>query len=154
MQGYDVIDVEEMPHLYVSRSVNASELDMAMMSAFETVWKFMVSHGVGSAGGAFALFLEKPTNVLNFRAGFLVQERDMGIASGDILAGVTPKGRAIHQIHHGSYDGLQRAYDRMLDYCKEQGLKPIAPSWQIYRNDPAVVLEEQLITDCYQALRA
>jgi effector-binding domain-containing protein len=154
MQGYDIIDVEEMPHLYVSQSVNASELDMAVMSAFETVWKHMVSHGVGSAGGAFTLFLNRPTNIVNFRAGFLVDEHDMGIASGDIMAGVTPTGQAIHQIHHGSYDGLPVAHDRMLDYCKEQGLRPIAPSWQIYRNDPAVVLEEQLVTDCYQALKA
>lgn len=153
MQGYEIGETRGVPYLYVAVEVPFAEVDLAILTAFDTVWEFMTQHGVHPAGGTITLFTRRPKNIAVFHAGYLVKKRDMDVAEGEVQAGFTPEGPSAHYVHHGSYNGLNAAYTRMLEYCRGQGLSPTMPSWQIYRNDPSIVLEEQLITDCYQALK-
>ena len=154
MVDFKLIDVTETPYLYVERTttMDPGEIAQAMGSAFGEVWAFMEKHGVPPAGGALSVYYDYSEGRMDFRAGFTVSRNDMAAADGSVKADVTPAGKVLHFTHHGSYDGLRAAYDEMMTHMAAEGLAYAPPTWEVYRNSPDEVHEEQLITECYQAL--
>lgn len=45
--------------------------------------------------------------------GFPVSPHDLAKASGNVLAGKSPDGRALRLLHIGAYSGLNAAYRRL-----------------------------------------
>jgi len=154
MPDFKLITVTAVPYLYVERStgMDPGEIAQAMGSAFGEVWAFMERHGVPPAGGALSVYAEYAEDRMDFRAGFTIRERDMGVAEGPVKADITPAGRVLHFTHRGSYDTLRDDYAEMMSYMAAEGLNYAAPTWEIYLNSPDEVHEEQLLTECYQAL--
>ncbi len=152
MTELKVQTVEETPYLYVERQSSKADIAAAMGGAFGEVWGFMEQHGVAPAGGALSVYYDYSPGVMKFRAGFIISHADMGAAQGSVLADVTPAGQVLYFVHRGPYSGLEEAYGKMFSYTKEHGLSFIAPTWEIYLNDPSTVPEEQLLTECFQAL--
>jgi len=87
-----------------------------------------------------------------FRAGFVIRRKDEGVADDTVKADVTPGGEVLHFTHRGSYATLRDDYDAMMAYMEAEGLAYAPPTWEIYLNGPDEVHEEQLLTECYQAL--
>jgi effector-binding domain-containing protein len=154
MHGYQIRNVSERPYLYTLVTTSRADMDMAIMAGFDKVWRHMSTHGIAHAGGNLTVFTSRTTEELNIRTGCLIAESDMHAVGHGVRAAKTPGGSAVYHLHHGSYNNLPKAYGRMLEYCRENGMRPTMPSWQIYKNDPSDVLEEQLITDCYQSLHS
>lgn len=162
MQRFNIIDVTPAPYLYIDRTARVDgrtdgrmageEIGKAMHSGLGEVWGFMEHHGVPPAGNALAVYDDNDEGVMPFRVGFIVAPHDMEAAQGAVKAAMTPGGRALHFTHTGSHMGLRHAYEDMMGYMAAEGLHPVAPTWEIYLNDPNDVHEEQLLTECYQAL--
>ncbi|PKL55012.1 MAG: MerR family transcriptional regulator, partial [Methanomicrobiales archaeon HGW-Methanomicrobiales-6] len=58
-----------------------------------------------------------------------------------------PSGRFLSVLHTGPYPGVGKAYERLFAYMGEHGLAPAGPSRELYLNDPAEVLEDELLTE-------
>jgi effector-binding domain-containing protein len=155
MADFELVDVEEMPYLYVERTckMDPSEIGPAMGSGLGEVWGFMESHGIAPAGGALAVYHAYDPNVMTFRCGFIVNRADMDAATCAVKADVTPGGRVVHGRHKGSYSGIRGAYGEMHGFVTAAGLGFAAPTWEVYRNSPDEVAEDALLTDLYQALQ-
>lgn len=154
MPTFELIDVSETPYLYVERRSSMAPADVgnAMASAFGEVWGFMQKHGVPPAGGALSVYVDYSEAVLAFRAGFIIGPDDMAAAEGAVKADVTPGARVLHFTLVGSYEGLRPAYEEMMAHLEAEGLHYTSPTWEFYMNDPNEVPEDQLVTECFQAL--
>jgi len=153
MQRFKITDVTQTPYLYVERTtrMDGEEIGKALETGFGEVWEFMEQHGVPPAGNALTVYYDHEEGVMPLRVGFIVAPRDMEAAQGAVKAAMTPGGRALHFTHTGSYTGLRPAYEDMMSYMEAEGLQFVAPTWEIYLNDPNEVHEDQLLTECYQA---
>jgi effector-binding domain-containing protein len=60
-----------------------------------------------------------------------------------ILAG----GRAVSVIHLGAYHKVGEAWGKVFKYIQENGLRPCGPGRELYLNDPAMVNENELLTE-------
>jgi len=154
MPAFKLITVTEMPYLYTERrtTMDPGEIAAAMGSAFGEVWAFMQQHGVPPAGPALAVYAEYCDGEMPFRAGFAIARGDMSAASGTIKADATPAGEVLHFTHRGSYATLRDDWEAMMRHMEAEGLRYAAPTWEVYLNSPDEVHEEQLLTECYQAL--
>jgi hypothetical protein len=56
------------------------------------------------------------------------------------------EGRSVQMLHVGSYDAEQVTIDRMLEFARQQGLKPRGRHHEIYLSDPRRVPPERLRT--------
>lgn len=154
MADFEIITATATPYLYVERTatMGGPEIAEAMGSAFMEVYEFMTAQGIVSTQGAIAVYDDYTPGPSTFRAGFIVGKPDLNKASGAVKAAETPAGRAVHTTHLGEYSGLQNTYGQMFGFVKNAGADFIAPTWEIYVNDPSQVAPEELITECYQAL--
>ena len=154
MPDFKIIDVPETAYLYVERATSMApeEISAAMGSAFGEVWGFMQRHGVAPAGGALSVYLDYNEAMMAFRAGFVIAPADMAAAQGAVKADVTPAGKVLHFTHKGSYATLRNDYDAMMAHMAAEKLAYAPPTWEVYLNSPDQVHEEQLLTECYQAL--
>lgn len=154
MRKFAIVDVSQTPYLYVERtaSMDGDEIGRAMRSGSAEVWAFMEKHGVPPAGKGVSVYPDLSQGQMRFRVGFAVAPHDMTAAQDPVKADVTPAGQAVHFTHHGSYAGLRQAYQEMMTYLEAEGLRQVPPRWEVYLNDPNEVHEEQLLTECYQAL--
>jgi AraC family transcriptional regulator len=123
-----------------------------METALGEVWAFMERHGVSPAGGALSVYHDYSEGQMAFRAGFTIAQDDMAAADGAVKADTTPGGKVLHFTHLGSYATLRDDYDAMMKHMEAEGLAFAPPTWEIYLNSPDDVHEEQLLTECYQAL--
>lgn len=155
MTDFTVIETTESPYLYVERSasMDPAEIGPAMGSAFGEVWAFMQKHGVAPAGPALAVYTSYAPDKMDFRAGFFIAPEDMAAAESPVMADVTPAGRAVKGTHHGSYATIRDSYGEMHAFTTAEGLDFIAPTWEVYLNDPSTTPEDQLLTEMYQAIK-
>ncbi|MGH1369054.1 MAG: GyrI-like domain-containing protein [Maritimibacter sp.] len=154
MADFEIIASPETTYLYVERtaSMGGADIAEAMGSAFMEVFEFMTQAGIVSTQGAIAVYDDYTPGPSKFRAGFIIQDADASKATGAVMAGKTPKGRAVHTTHFGAYSGMQKTYGEMHGFVKNAGVDFIAPTWEVYVNDPSQVAEDDLITECYQAI--
>jgi effector-binding domain-containing protein len=58
-----------------------------------------------------------------------------------------PAGKAISAIHCGAYHKVGETWGKVFQYIQENGLRPNAAGRELYLNNPAVVSEDELITE-------
>ncbi|MCR9138462.1 MAG: GyrI-like domain-containing protein [Alphaproteobacteria bacterium] len=150
MLNFEMTDVEELPYLYVERScsMDPSDISAAMGGAFDDVISFMQDRQI-TPGAALSVYTTYDPEVMSFRAGFSVSPEDAAKADAGIMAAATPAGRVLTFTHIGPYSELRKSYGKMMGHMDTKGLKPVAPSWEIYVNDPATTPPDKLETRAF-----
>ncbi len=154
MTTFEIVEVEEIPYLFVDRSTTRDPADIAraMGSAFTEVWAFLQAKHIVPAGGALSVYYGYDAEQMEFRAGFTIGRSDLARAAGAVKGDVTPGGRVIHGTHRGPYAGIRESYSDMRTFVAAQGGQWKAPTWEIYLNSPDQVPENELLTELYQAI--
>lgn len=154
MPNFEIIEVSELPYLYVEHtsSMDPADISKGMGLAFNEVWQHMQASSIKPAGPGLSVYYSHDPKTLTFRAGFCVAPDDMAKINGNVKADVIPSGRALHHTHMGPYATLRDDYELMMAYMKENNLEMRIPSWELYINDPGQTPEAELITECYTAL--
>lgn len=153
MLKFEMTDVEEMPYLYEERScsMDPSDISAAMGETFQSVFGFIGRKQITPAA-ALSVYHTYDPEKMTFRAGFSVSSEDAAKADGAVKAATTPAGRVLTFTHVGPYAELRNSYAKMMAYMDANGLKPGAPSWEVYVNDPATTPPEKLETKVYVSL--
>lgn len=154
MAQFDIIEAEERPYFYAERrsAMGEAEMGAKMGSAFAEVYAHMQANGVAPEGPALAIYHEYAPGEVTWRAGFFISRADMDKASDAVKADVTPSGRVVMGLHEGSYDGLRDSYGQMHGFVQDKALTFVAPTWEVYLNDPSQVAPDALLTELYQAV--
>lgn len=150
MLKFEMTDVDEMPYLYEERScsMDPSDISAAMGETFQSVIGFMGGKQI-APGAALSVYTTYDPETMTFRAGFSVSPDDAAKAEGAVKAATTPAGRVLTFTHVGPYAELRNSYAKMMTYMDSNGMKPAAPSWEIYVNDPATTPSDKLETKVF-----
>ncbi|RBI83606.1 hypothetical protein DRV85_14750 [Rhodosalinus halophilus] len=154
MPDYDVTEAVPRPYLYVERScgMDPSEISAAMGSAFGEVMGVMQREGIAPAGPPLSVYYDYDPARLSFRAGVFVSEEDAARPAEGVSSDRTPGGKALHFTHVGPYATLRDDYGEMMAWVERQGLTLVAPTWEVYVDDPETVPEAELRTEVWSAL--
>ncbi|MBV9875200.1 MAG: GyrI-like domain-containing protein [Verrucomicrobia bacterium] len=147
-----IVERGEQPYVAVKSVVSMKEIGEAAGQFLGEIFGWAAGHGLAPAGAPFFKY-----NVIDMERGL---EIEFGIpmaspVKGDdrVLAGVLPAGRYASLVCQGPYEQLREANGALLDWIKEQGLKPDVTEssegdrfgcrLEIYLTDPAVEKDPQ-----------
>lgn len=130
----EVVDAVETTVAVIRGVVDVSELTQFFDRSFSALAAEIAKQGIEIVGPAFARYHGPPATTADLEVGFPT-DRPVS-ASGDITASVLPGGRVARAVHHGSYDQLGQAWERLQQWIAQQGLTPSDDLWEVYVTEP------------------
>jgi len=103
------------------------ELPNAWPAMLEEVYECLEELGVGKAGRNVMLYKD---DIPNLEVG--VEVSASLTPRGRVTPSVLPGGHVATTVHRGSYQGLSRAHQAVLDWCRANGVKVAGPRWEVY----------------------
>jgi effector-binding domain-containing protein len=134
MAEMELVTLDEQPTAVIKAQIATNEMVAFFDRAFGAVLDALSARGVAPVGAPFALYHGMPTDVVDLEAGFPVAATFE--ATGDVVAGLLPGGRAVQAIHRGSYESLPETYTEVRQRLSEEGLEPGPVAWECYLTDP------------------
>ena len=103
-------------------------------SAFRTLHRQLEGQHLAPGGPAFAWFLSPPGDTTDVQVGHEIDLSFVPAAPVDTLQ--LPGGQAAQLVHEGSYDGLGPAWQRLVEWVREQGLDADGGMLEEYLTEP------------------
>ncbi len=97
-------------------------------------------------GPGYAVYVGDPHDTFDLTLGFPV-DAPVEDTEGDVENGYFPSGRALIMSHIGGFDGLQSAWEALMEVHDANGGGDPRAVIEIYVNDPSVTPPEDLRTD-------
>lgn len=99
---------------------------------------------------AIGYYLGPPGETVDLEVGFTVETPVD--AEGEVTASSLPGGDIARLTHHGSYDGLPAAYERLGAWVGRLGRRPAGQMWEVYVTEPSDADPSSMRTDLYWRL--
>ena len=131
----ELVDLDEATTAVIADVVAASDLPAFFDRSFTTLPAVLAAQGVTPVGPAFALHRRPMADTADLEVGFPT-DRPV-TAEGDVRPGSLPAGRAARLVHHGAFDGLPGAWERLAAWIADQGLSPGQRMWEVYVTEPS-----------------
>lgn len=147
-------NVTEQPMLFVAATASMTEIRTVMQRSFATLGQFFAKHGIKPLGPPLAIYHDWSTNQTAVDIGFPVSAPDAAKAAGTVLQGTTPSGPALKVVYTGAYDDLPSTYAALDAAMKQAHIPASARMWEVYKGDPAVTPEAELVTEIYTSVSA
>lgn len=130
--------VEAVQAATVRVTCAADKVSATLAAIFPEVGGVIQAQGAEMAGPPFSRYhtIDVAANTVDLEAGMPLKAPIT--ASGRVKAGELPAGKAAMTWHTGSYHELQKSYDRLGAWMKQQGLKARGGFWEIYWTDPGL----------------
>lgn len=129
-----VVDVVEQPTAGVRGSVPMAELSEFFARAFHDTTAALEAQGVHPVGPPYGRYRGAPGAVVDVEAGFPVAAPVA--ATGTVVPGRLPGGRAVQTVHVGPYDTMARTYAEIEAFVADHDLARSATVWETYLSDP------------------
>jgi effector-binding domain-containing protein len=113
--------------------------------AYDDLIRYLDEIGEGPAGPPFVQYFNMDMAALDLEAGLPVLRPLPG--EGYVEAGEMPAGPYATCRFTGPYSQLASAYAALNGWMAEHGYRPAGPVYEVYLNDPAEVLPEELETE-------
>lgn len=133
--------------LVVRLTTRASELPRVFGEAYGEIMAYMGRKGINLSGRAFALYHNTDMENLDIEIGWTIDQDDSG--EGRIKFRVIPGGKVVYALHKGPYSTLENAYNKVMAFIKEKGIKTTEWMYEVYLNSPENTPEEELKTEIY-----
>lgn len=130
-----VIEVDEFPTAVIADVVATVELPTFFDRSFSTLPAVLAAQGVSPVGPAFARHHRPVSDTADLAVGFPVN-RPVAAQDG-VEPSTLPGGQAARLVHHGGFDGLPGAWERLAAWIDEQGLSPGTTMWEVYVTEPS-----------------
>jgi len=116
----------------------ADKVSATLAAIFPEVGGVIQAQGAAMAGPPFSRYhtIDVAANTIDLEAGIPLKAAIT--ASGRVKASELPAGKAAMTWHTGSYHELQKSYDRLGAWMKQQGLEARGGFWEIYWTDPGL----------------
>ena len=143
------IDVVEVAPVAIARVVRRGRLDQIgeiVMPGLDLVWSMLPGTGARTGHNVIVYNGTDGSDVFEMEVGVEVAGA-IELPPGEVAIGHTPRGRALHTQHRGSYDGLPQAFAALHAHAEQNGLSMGTAAWEVYgdwSDDP-----QQLVTDAY-----
>lgn len=102
---------------------------------FGAIYEFAGPAGLVPAGPPFVLYFEMEVQE-DFEMEVCAPVMGQGNGEGEIEYRVVPGGKFITTKHIGPYDEVGGAFEALLSYSREKGLKLTMPAREVYLTDP------------------
>jgi effector-binding domain-containing protein len=109
----------------------------------------MDKQGIVPAGPPMTVYTATDDASFSFQAAYPIAESPKNPPKGDIAVGMSPTGKALKFVHHGSYDSMDTTYEAITNYLDEKQLDAKDLFIEEYRNDPLTTSEDKLVIDIY-----
>jgi effector-binding domain-containing protein len=134
MSSIRIIECRDQQTAAVRERVPMTELTEFFSRAFGETMAVLQSQGIRPVDAPFGKYYGRPTETVDVEAGFPVAKAIT--ASGRVLPGVLPGGRAVEAIHVGPYDTMERTYSEIEEYFAKEHLEGGPVMWESYLSDP------------------
>ena len=116
----------------------ADKVSATLASIFPEVMGVVQAQGAAMSGPPFSRYheIDKARNTIDLEAGIPLKAPIQ--PSGRVRPCELPAGKAAMTWHVGSYHELQKSYDRLAAWMKEQKLDARGGFWEIYWTDPGL----------------
>jgi effector-binding domain-containing protein len=116
----------------------ADQVSATLASILPEVLEVVQAQGATMSGPPFSRYhkIDKAGNTIDIEAGIPLKAPIR--ESGRVKPSELPPGRAAMTWHIGSYHELQRSYDRLAAWMKEQKLTARGGFWEVYWTDPGL----------------
>jgi effector-binding domain-containing protein len=135
MTEFTILDLPEQHTVGIRRTVRMDALVEFFDSVYGQVFAAMQEAGVAPTGAPFARYRGEIGETADIEGGFPVAEPFP--ASGELVAGSLPAGRAVEAVHVGPYDTLVATYAELEGWLADQGLRAGSELWEVYDSGPA-----------------
>jgi effector-binding domain-containing protein len=149
------IDIVSVParHLAVEKFTvsRTAEIGPRMGPAFGAVMRYAGEHGIPVEGPAVGHYT-KTGDGFDVAAGFVVREPFVG--DGTVVGMELPAADVVTTTHIGSYEGLTRAYEALVDWADHEGRSlDERVAWEEYWSGPEVPESEHRTVVCWPLQR-
>lgn len=117
-------------------------------AGFGALFGYLGELGEHPSGAPFALYYGgMEFNPEDFEMELCIQVNRLLEGKGDIVAREVPGGLAAVTLHKGPYSAMEPAYNDLDVWIKENGYTYAGPAREVWLNDPASVVESELLTE-------
>ncbi|MER7950640.1 GyrI-like domain-containing protein [Streptomyces sp. NPDC096079] len=129
-----LVDLEPETTAVVRGVVSPGDLRTFFDEAFGALGRVLHEQQVPPRSAAFGLSHGSPGETWDLEVGF-VTGREVRAEDG-VVPGRLPGGRVARMTHHGGFDGLAEAWERLGDWILTQGLRAGEDRWEVYVTRP------------------
>ncbi len=128
-------DMEAMKALVIKADIPTSEVGPKMGEIYEYLFNYMMQNQVTPVGPPFALYLSfDPQGNTVFEAGLPIAEETTD--SEEVEYREYPAAKVVSMLYTGPYEKMEPAYEQIIKYMRDNKLKAVGTSWEIYLTDP------------------
>lgn len=144
---FKIENLPEQPVIGIRSRTSMDRIQETVGNAYGALFGFLGGKQIPPAGPPMSIYYDEEMNEADFEVEPAVPVAGPVDTEGDIVYHVLPAVRAATAMHMGPYDGMKDTYEAMLEWFAAEGLKPLAPMWEIYLNDPDQVEKpEEIMT--------
>jgi effector-binding domain-containing protein len=133
------------PALVIRLRAAVQALPKVLGEAYDDLLRYLGEIGEGPGGPPFVRYFNMDMQALDLEAGFPVPRPLPG--EGYVEAGEIPAGPYATCRFTGPYSQLASAYGALNGWMAEHGYQPAGTCYEVYLNDPAEVMPEELETE-------
>lgn len=140
----ELLEGSPQPTLSIRTITPVQNLPQEFGKAFGVIAQYLGTLGEEPAGAPYAAYFNMDMDNLEVEIGFPVSkalpEKD-NIQSTEI-----PGGKSARCLYTGPYNQIERAYNALTEWVKENGYEATGVAYEFYLNDPEEVTPEELMT--------
>ncbi|NKY60975.1 AraC family transcriptional regulator [Nocardia flavorosea] len=127
------MDVAEVNLAVVHGRVPPDEIPNFFDHSFGRLAAVLDTQDASITGPALAIYGTVGGQAMEITVGFPVDR--LIRPDADVVPGVLPSGRTARLVHSGSFDGLDRSWDRLHSWITARDLTP-GTRWEVYVTEP------------------
>lgn len=136
---FKIENLPEQPVIGVRFKTSMDKIAEDIGKGYSTLFGFLGRKEVAPVGPPLALYYDEQMNEAAIDMEACVPVAGPVEAEGEIVYHALPACRCATAVHMGPYDTMKETYEAMLKWFESEGLKPLAPMWEEYLNDPCQV---------------
>ena len=152
----DIKVINQQPQIAVAikrTAVSMDSLHQVIDEVCTKLLKHLAQLGKEMSGAPYLAYMNANDDFSKFDIewGFPVDEPIP--VSGEITMSRTYEGKAITATHKGPYGEIEKTYNALMEYAKENSLESTGVFYDYYLNNPNATPESELLTQVVFAIR-
>lgn len=132
------------PVLSIRTRTSLQQLPNLIGQSYERIDKYMKEINVKPSDAPFTAYYNLSMDDMDVEIGFPISGAVPG--KDDITYHEFPPSKVVTAMYKGSYSGMEKTYEGIFKWIKEEGYTPTGVYFEYYYNSPDEVPENELLT--------